>query len=893
MKITDLRCENMPAYAEKYREFPYCVDNPTPSFSCSVEGSVYDTKIDYYKVLVSSELSLLKSNIGDMWDSGIIHSSDVSNIRYAGAELCDRTTYYFRIYIKIGKYALRSETGVFTVGIVHTSLWGCGFIGAPESVTPLTDEARAARCGKMSPYLRRAFSCASELKSCKAFATAMGVYELFVNGKRAGKYELCPEWTDYKKSIQYQYYDLTDLLVKGDNVIGAILGDGWYSSNITGAGRARYGDTLGFMMNLTLEYTDGSVEYIVTDGSWLCSSGAVVYSDNQNGEYIDATKEPRGWCEPGFDASGWDPVVGVMNPKLFCTRLKASIGPQVREMLALSPISIEKVGDKIIADFGQNMVGHISLKLNCAAGTKIIVRHGEILNDSDAGIRGCDGAKGTLYTVNLRSAKATDTYICRGGGEVFEPHLTFHGFRYVEISGLDYIPAVSDISGHVIYSACEQTGFIKTSDEMINKLAANVLWGQRGNFVGIPTDCPQRDERLGWTGDAQVFCRTACYNMDCRAFFEKFLEDLFEAQKPNGAITDVAPTVQNNDGMYIVVNATAAWGDAAFVIPYTLYRMYNDTSAFEKHLSGMEAYFRCLLGTTTRLLRPKYGYGDWLSIGDDTPLDVLATAYFAYDAFILQTACEALGLKEKAAYYKGMFEKISAEWREAYIEDDDKITGDTQTCYLLALKFKLINPEQYAKTAAHLVRKIEEKDFHLSTGFVGVSYLLPVLCDCGYSDIAYRLLQNDTYPSWGYSIKNGATTIWERWNSYTAENGLGDAGMNSFNHYSLGSVAEWMFSYIGGIRPGKAGFSTFCIKPFFTDRLEFVDCSYKCDHGFITVNWKRVDNGWELKVTIPQNTKAHIKLNPETALVTGRTPNFRGKDGFICGSGEYSFTIVK
>ena len=884
MRISKVMCEHMLCDEISYKKTPVCIDTETPVFSFAVEGDEYDAAVKCYRVIVSSTRDKAMNKEGDVWDSGLIYSSDIHDILYDGAELASKTTYYFRFFALCSKTKLASKIGMFTTGLLLASEWKCGFIGIPADKTPKFECEEADKIGLPAPYLRRSFEVTKNVVSAKAYATAYGVYELYVNGKKDESYVLAPEWTDYTQSLQYQYYDLTDKIQQGENVIGAIVGDGWFSGNIAIVGRNQYGDApLGFMLNLTITYDDGTEDVIVTDGNWRGNKGAIVYTDNQTGEYYDARLEMNGWCAPGFDDSEWLEPIGVQPPKTIGTRLKASIGPQAKVMEYVTPIEVttDKNGF-VIVDMGQNMVGVPEIKIKGSIGQKIVFRFGEMLN-----------VDGTLYTENLRSALQTDTYIMSGdeNGEVFHPHFTFHGFRYIEISGLDYVPAIEDIKGCVIYSACERTGYIETSNAMVNKLFSNALWGQKGNFVGVPTDCPQRDERMGWTGDAQVFCRTACYNMDCYGFYDKYGEDLIESQKPNGAITDVVPHVKWNNGIGpdLVGNANAAWGDVMFIMPYTLYTMYGDENILWKYYDAMESYFKCLLGTTNGLLRPDFGYGDWLSIDDDTPKDVLSTAYFAYDAYLMYKISDILGKDYERVYYANMFEKISKAWRDAYMDENGIIKGDTQCCYILALKMKLLPTEQRARAAKHLVRTIERKNYHLSTGFVGVSYLLPILCDCGYSDIAYRLLLNDTYPSWGYSIKNGATTIWERWNSYTIENGFGDVGMNSFNHYSLGSVVEWMYAYMGGIRPAKPGFKEFFVRPYFTDKLDFVNVKYDSISGMITSSWKKIEGGYELTITVPVNTKAYVALDPEkTTLLTEAKFKKRTK-GFVVSSGKYVF----
>ncbi len=884
MKIINLSCEHMPADEKSYKAFPYCIDTERPVFGFAVEDEE-NRDIKFYKVIVASSLDKLNTKDADMWDSGVIYDNDTTCIRYEGASLESRTTYYFAVYVSFGKDKIKSRPGMFTTGLLLDSDWKCGFVGANSDILPKFECEEKDTNGLPAPYLRKSFTVHGGLVSAKAYATAFGIYEMYLNGEAAGEYKLAPEWTDYRKSLQYQYYDLTDKLLIGENVIGAAIGDGWFCGNISLVGKNQYGSSpLAFRMNLTLEYDDGSVDTVVTDPSWKCAVGGVMYSDNQNGEYFDAQKEPVGWNAPGFDDTEWANAITIMPMKCAHTNIKASVGPQVKENLTLSPIDIKFDKDgKVVVDMGQNMVGVASVKLHgMTPGTVLTIIHGEMLNTD-----------GTVYTENLRTARQKDTYVCRGGEEEYHPRFTFHGFRYFAIDGLKTLPEKDDITGHVIYSACERLGYISTESELVNQLFSNALWGQMGNFVGVPTDCPQRDERLGWTGDTQVFCRSACYNMNCYGFYEKYLQDMRDSQKPNGMITDIVPMIAFNEGNAndLVGNGNAAWGDAAFIVPYTVYTMYGDIRIIAQQYESMARYFKALLGTTKDLIRPAAGYGDWLSIDDTTPLEVLSTAYFAYSAYIMAKCAKLLNRTYDYEYYLDMFEQIRNAWCEEFVDPDVIIKGDTQCCYLLALKMKLLREEDEERAAEHLVRTIRRKDYHLSTGFVGVSYLLPVLCDYGYSDIAYRLLLNDTYPSWGYSIKNGATTIWERWNSYTIEDGFGDIGMNSFNHYSLGSCVEWMYAYMGGIKPKKAGFGEFYVKPYFNDSVGKVNCEYNSASGKIRTEWEKCDDGYELSLTVPANTRAYLMFSPDdVTLIEGNKPKNR-KNCLECCGGEYKFII--
>ena len=890
MKITNVRCENMPAEYDKKDMEIYCINTDKPHFSFSVEGAGDGVYVSHYKLIVSSTPELAADGVGDMYDTGSVKSRDIHDIEYAGKPLYPRSVYYFRIFASVGGSIVKSRICMFSTGIGDVRRLTDHFISAADGFLQKYPEAEGYG-GVPAPYFRRDIRINRQISSVYAYVTSLGVYEMFINGEKVGTSVFDPGFTDYSKTLQYKFYNVTGCFRKGANTVGSVVGDGWYRSNLSSVGRDNFGDRSAFAAYFYFIYDDGSYDELFTDTVWECASGAYICTDNQNGEIYDARLERRGRFFPDHSDYGWAASASCRAPFLYGTKLVPSKGPSVREIETISPVTITKAGDDYVVDMGQNMVGVISLRLRCGAGTRITVKHGEMLNDSNEGTRGCDGPEGTVYTANLRTAKQTDVYICRGEDDLYMPHFTFHGFRYVQISGMPYKPSADDIKGHVLSSFTGRTGIINTSDERLNRLIKNILWGNKGNFFSLPTDCPQRDERLGWTGDAQVFSRSACYASDCAEFFGKYLNDIRDAQKSNGSVTDIAPMIRHRSGQDLVGNGNAAWGDAVFVIPWQTYQMFGDKRIITDNLDAAEKYFKYLEGTANYDLRRAEGYGDWLSVNENTPKDVLATAFYAYDAKLLSLMADAVGDREKSVYYEKRFDEISYAWREAYIEDDDIIRGDTQCCYLLALKFGLVSGETKRNAVKHLQRKISEADGHLQTGFVGVSYLLPVLCDNGCKSTAYDILLRDTYPSWLYSVENGATTIWERWNSYTKENGFGDVGMNSFNHYSLGSCSEWMYEYMLGIKPLSPGYSRFSYRPFPDKRLSHVSGSYNSRSGVIISEWKRTDRGFDLRLTVPVNATAVVA--PDKNMHLSGIRGYSDCDRPIeLGSGVYSFFMT-
>ncbi|MBN2377592.1 MAG: family 78 glycoside hydrolase catalytic domain [Sedimentisphaerales bacterium] len=735
------------------------------------------------------------------------------------------------------------------------------------------------------PYLRKTFSLQKTIARATIYASALGLYEFHLNGQRVGKDYFTPGWTDYNKRVYYQTYDVTDLIQPGNNVLGAILADGWYSGHV-GWGRKRdhYGDKPRLLAQLVLEFNDGTTQTIATDKSWKAAYGPLLEADFLMGETYDARLELPGWDTAAFNDSSWN---NVDITEKIDVLVQAYPGVTVRNTKQIKPLRLtEPKPGTFVFDLGQNIAGFAHLKVKGPRSDKIVLRFAEILNPD-----------GTLYTTNLRQARCIDKYIFKGDGiETFQPRFTFHGFRYIEVTGYPGTPPLDAVTGIVVHSDTPVAGSFACSSKMVNQLYSNITWGQRGNFIEVPTDCPQRDERLGWTGDAQIFVRTATCNMDVAAFFTKWFVDLEDAQGPEGDFPDVAPRVVATGG------GTAAWGDAGVICPWTIYHVYNDTRLIEKHYSAMVRWIEYLKNNSVNLLRPAQGYGDWVSIASDTPKDVIATAYFARSTQLVSKMAAAIGKTEDAKKYEDLFQRIKLAFNQAYVTDDGRIKGNTQTCYLLGLHFDLLPEDKRPLAAAHLVERIEAKNWHLSTGFVGLGHLLPTLTEIDRNDVAYRLLNNETFPSWGYSIKHGATTIWERWDGWTEEKGFQDPGMNSFNHYSFGSVGKWLFSTVAGIDTDGPGFKQIIIKPQPGGNLTYATATYDSINGPIVSDWKLDNKKFKLNVTIPANTTATVYIptkSPDAVTESGKKIENAESVKFIkteaghavykIGSGNYTF----
>ena len=731
-----------------------------------------------------------------------------------------------------------------------------------------TGEPKGAldRYGNPAPYFRKAFSLKEKPKKAVLRLGAMGVVKAYINGEAAANDYMTPGFADYRKRLPIYEFDVTDRLGV-NNAIGLVAGDGWavgYMGN--DMYRNNWCDRIFVMAELIVEYADGAKEKICTDDNWLASTGEILRTDNYMGEFIDHRLDLGDFSSPDYDDSAWKTVAAITMEDRFqsdkskrnyvqyvdrdCARhcfnfnRKAELArqPFVTVKHRLSPInSYKDKNGNTVYDFGQNMVGVVSARVTAKSGTRLTFRYGEMLR-----------ADGTVYTENLRRAEATDVYISAGGEkEKFRPLFTFHGFRYMEVAA-DGEVKIEDVTGEVMYTDLKKTGEFACSDEVVNKLYQNVVWGQRGNFLSVPTDCPQRDERLGWTGDAQIFVGSAMFNMDCKAFYEKYACDLRDSQYGNGAVGGVAPHVPHFDYTEEGDRLAAGWADAITVIPYEHYVTYGDKRILTDNIGAMKAFVRFCRETSDGLIRPEAdNYGDWLNVGSETDKSVLNTLYFAYSASLTARACRIIGDCDEAEF-AALYEDIRRAFRSAFVEADGTIKSDTQTAYLLAYAFGIATKDEIKN---HLVRKIHEANDHLATGFLGVKFLLPVLCEIGESELCYKILTNRTYPGWGYSVVNGATTIWERWNSYTTEHGFGDVRMNSFNHYSFGSCCEWMFKYCLGMSPVESdpGFRKVLVRPFvdFSGKLTFASGSYECAYGKIAVKWAVTGKTARYEITIP------------------------------------------
>lgn len=900
--VSNLRCE--------YLVNPLGIDECSPRLSWTIESNRRGARQIAYRIYIASTLEKLAAGEGDFWDSGRVENNQTTHVAYAGKPLKSRAVCHWCVEVRdeTGN-STKSAPSLWTMGLLEKSEWLAKWIAADSKIIERDKEAIAPTLfDPGTPALfRKEFEISNSIKRATLYASARGIFELRANGQRVGEDIFAPEWTDYDKRIHYRAYDVTALLKVGCNALGATLGDGWWSGYVGWQEtRARYGSLENsLMVQLEVELANGQRLTINSDGSWMCNTGPILFSDFMMGETYDARRERSGWDAANFSSQDWLPVREVAAPTV---PLVAQRSEPVQIVEKFVPLSVNEIKPGVfIYDLGQNISGWVRLKVKAPAGTRVTIRQGERLSPD-----------GTLYTENLRRAKATDVYICKGSGEeIYEPHFTFHGFQYVELTGLPTAPSKDTVTGCVVRSATPDAGRFECSNPDVNRLWLNGLWSQKDNFLTVPTDCPQRDERLGWMGDAQVFLRTASYNMNVAAFFTKWMIDVEDAQTPEGIFPDTAPRLREGENFIGLGNlgGSAGWADAGVNIPYTIWRVYGDRRILERHYNAMVKWVDWIAKHNPDGLRVNQlanNYGDWLCIPSDTSFgthspmkNLLATAYWADDCTKLARIARELGHGEDAKRFQKMFEHIRAAFQKEWLEPNGRITTDTQTGYLLALAFDLLPENRRTAATEHLVNNIKSLDWHLSTGFIGISHLNPQLTLAGRADVAYRLLLRDDYPSWLYPVKHGATTIWERWNGWTHADGFFNPHMNSLNHYSLGSVGEWLFRHVAGIELDSAapGFQKFVLRPFIGDGLDFARASYCTMHGEIASDWKRAGDKLTWFIRIPANTMAtvYVPSQPNSAVTEGGVVvekvaglNVTGREGnyLMCEAAAGVYTFV-
>jgi alpha-L-rhamnosidase len=847
LQVDNLVCE--------YKTNPIAIEAPNPRLSWKLVTELRNIKQAAYEIRVGANAVSLTKGKNILWTSGKVLSDQSIHVSYAGPALTSRQKCYWqvRVWSDQNHVSPWSMVNYWKMGLLKPQDWTAQWI---------QDNYVSDTTGGPSPMFRKVFKIEHKIRAAHLYITAHGVYEAQLNGKRVGDDYFSPGWTSYNKRLQYQVYDVTSGLKKGDNAIGVTIGDGWYRGYTYNHKKNVYGEKLALLCQLEVVYTNGKRQVFTSDKSWKVAYGPIRSSSFFDGEVYDAKKAKPNWSAPTYIDKSWDSVRTDTNIK---AKLVSMLGPPVKKHEKFVPVKeiTTPEGDRVV-DFGQNLVGWVQFKLKGKAGDTLRLYHAEVLDQ-----------KGNFYTKNLRTAKQEITYIFKGDSvETYEPHFTFQGFRYLKIVGYSGPVDSTNLVAYALYSDMSQTGRFITSNPLVNQLQHNILWGQKGNFIDVPTDCPQRDERMGWTGDAQAFCRTATFNMDVAGFFSKWLKDLSADQHKDGAVPYVIPNMLDSSSA-----AASGWSDVATIAPWDIYLAYGDKQILEQQYESMKAWVGYIqLHSRNYLWDTGNHFGDWLFYaGTDyedgaalTDKNLIAQTFYAHSTQLLINAAQILGKNDDVIKYTGLLANIKKAFLGEYVTPNGRMISGTQTSYVLALNFDML-PENLRESAAkRLVKNIDDYDEHITTGFLGTPYICHVLSRFGHTDVAYDLLMKESYPSWLYPVKKGATTIWERWDGIKKDGSFEDPGMNSFNHYAYGAIGDWMYRVIAGINTDETapGFHKIIIAPHPGGKLTSAQGELETLYGKLRSAWT-IDNGiFTLDVVVPPNTTAQIILPSVSDQIT-------------------------
>ncbi|GAC12633.1 alpha-L-rhamnosidase [Paraglaciecola chathamensis] len=842
-----------------------------------------------FQIQVATSIKQLQS-APNKWDSGKISSSSTSWISYKGQELHSREKVFWRVRIwdQVNSMSDWSPIQTIEMGLLQNNDWVGKWIGAATTDTNLSPPQEVIATPQ---YLRKPFTVLPDVQKARLYVTAKGVFKVFINGGDVAKSDvLTPGWTPYKKRIETLTYDVTPLLTSKENVISSTIAGGWYAGRIADLLDTDHKQSPRFLAQLEITYVDGSKEIIASDSTWKSTQdGPIRFASNYDGERYDQRYEMPGWKTHTFDDSGWSKV--VVEDVLQSVNLRPKRHLPIREIETLNPISVTqtKPGTAIF-DFGQNMVGVPSLSLPVTKGKQVSIRFAEALH------------KGAFYTENYRSAHSTDYYLPAKTSVInYKPTFTFHGYRYVEVSGFDETkkPNINWITANVQHSDIELYKNFNSSNPKLNKLFENINWGLKSNFFDIPLDCPQRDERLGWTGDANAFVTPSLYMSDSYGFWSAWLKSLREEQTTDGFVPLYIPYVKWIDW------TSSGWGDAATILPWELYTMTGDVKILEDSYASMKAWVEYHKSEAKGYVSHMKTFGDWLqpypeaegkgANRGDTDFSLISTAFFARSVEMTAKTAKELNKVQDYEALSVLHAKITKAFRDTFFDSDLNVTKgkSTQTAYLLSLAYNLIPENERAQAQEKLIALLEASDMHLRTGFLGTPLLAETLQNAGRSDLVYELIFKETYPSWFYSINNGATTTWERWNSYSSEDGFNPQGMNSLNHYAYGTISKWFYEGILGIKPAKPGFKEITIAPQITAKLSFVEGSYPTPQGEVKVSWSTKNSLLTLDVVIPQNSTARVVIPVGYKIDKSKILNEKPiSDSFDLQPGTYQFNLI-
>ena len=878
VELTHLRCE--------YRDNPLGIDVAKPRLTWQLEDLKSEIRGQgqaAYQVLVASTPGLLAKDQGDLWDSGKVKSDRTTQIEYCGKPLASHQAAYWkvRVWDAHDRMSVSMDPATWSMGFSSQGEWRAKWIGRDDGVS--SGPGNGDEKFLPATHLRKEFKLEKLPQRAVLYLTSLGVAEPHLNGSVVGADCLSPGWTDFNKRIYYRAYDVTGQLKAGPNVLGAVLGDGWYRGHLSIIGQNIYGKTTRLLAQLHLFFADGSSQVVSTDEAWKGGFGPILEADIYAGETYDARLEMSGWDKPGFNDAAWKPVdFGAnVNPAI-----QANPGAPVRQTGEIEAVALTHPKPGLaVYDYGRNFSGWTRLKVTAPAGTRVVMRFAEMLNSD-----------GTAYRKNLRAARAMDTYVCKGGGEeTWEPRFTYHGFQYVEVEGLPEAAGSEAVLGIIAGSNLPLTGSFECSDAIMTRTAVNQRVTIRANLLDLPTDCPQRDERMGWTDYHEVVASTL-YEADAASLLTKWVTDLVDARLPSGAYPMIAPDVHHFPW-------SPGWADSGVLIPWTMYFVYGDTrlvGRYYNEIAGqLEVYKK---QSKDFVVEPiANALGDWLAPDMSTPKELIATALFARGAQAMAEMARALGKADAAAAFADLHRSIRMAFQKKFIAANGTIGSDSQGGYVLALAYDLLEPEQARQAADKLVAAIEKRGGHLSTGMVTTHLLLPVLSKAGRTDAAYHLLAQTTCPSWGYFLQMGATSMWERWDSKTEKGYHGD-GMNSFNHANLGTCTEWFYRTVLGIDATEPGFGKLRLKPEPGGELTWARGHYDSPHGRIASEWKIENRQFVWNVTIPINTTAevYVPAKDQTGVTESGKPaaqangvKFLRMDNnaavYAIGSGTYRF----
>ncbi|WP_320673017.1 family 78 glycoside hydrolase catalytic domain [Patulibacter defluvii] len=890
-----LRCERL--------DGPLAVAVRAPSLSWIVRGEGRGQRQSGYRITVAADPADLAAERDLVWDSGRVASDEALAVAYGGPPPAagDRRWWRVQLWDRDGRPGPPSAAAVWGAAlpacawhacwIGHGHPWRPALPPAGDELDPLTNAELTAA------LLRTGFAVERPVARATLYATARGVLRLRLNGEPVGDEQLAPGWSDYRQRIHYRAHDVTALVREGENALGVVLGEGWYAGFVgfsTKQRGAHYGNRPSALVHLRIEHLDGSRTTVSSDGRWRATDGPLVASDLQLGERYDARLEQPGWDRPGFDDRDWAPVV---RHEPTAARLLPDPAEPIRVVAELRPVALhEPRPGEWVFDLGQNMVGRTRLRIPAGPpGTVVRMRFAEALHPD-----------GTLYTDNLRGAQACDVAVPRPGEPLdFEPTFTFHGFRYVAVSGLPRPPALDDLVGRVLQSDVRPAASFACSHELLERIDHNASWSLRGNLVALPTDCNQRDERLGWLADAQVIATTACRAFDLSAFLPRWLEDVRDAQTADGVFPDVAPVPPRQQSLS---HGAPGWGDGGVLVPWAVWSAYGDRRLLERSWESLERWMAHLDRVNPGRLRTaaRYNdYGDWLAVGADTPRDLLATAYWAIDAATMVRIAEVLERPDAAARYRRLHREIADAFVAAFVAEDGRLHAPTQTGYLLALAAEVLPERLRPGAVAALVADVVAHG-GLTTGFLGSGLLCPLLSAHGHDGLAYDLALREEYPSWGHSIRHGATTMWERWDGWTPEGGFQSPNMNSFNHYAFGAIASWLHRRVAGLDadPATPGEGRLLIRPAIDERLDWAHATSDGVRGPAAAGWARDGERLAVTVEVPPNCRATVLIpgDDPAALREGDGPAataegvaVTGLDGdrivVEVGAGAYRFTV--